>query len=112
MASDLPVLIPPVELTSGTIAEFDGRARRYLAERVPALVIDLSPVTFLSSSGLGRLVDLGRRMHEQGGQVLLAAGSRAVVRLIRLVGLDQVMPHFPSVVEAATYFAARQAPPP
>jgi anti-anti-sigma factor len=75
------------------------------------VVIDLSPVSFLSSSGLSRLVDLGRRMSLHGGKVCLAAASRPVERLVRLVGLDQVMPYFGSVAEASAHLQAASPPP-
>ncbi len=105
---EIPVLVPPVELTAAAEAEFDKQAAPYLEGGAPGLVVDLTPVSVLTSAGLGRLVSLGRSLDERGTAVVLAGGRRSIVKLIRTVGLDTVMPHFPSVEEASAFLRAQR----
>ena len=52
------------------------------------LRIELSGVEFIDSSGLGVLVALTERAREQGGDLIVVAPSRPVVRLLQISGLD------------------------
>ena len=101
--SDIPILVPPAELTAATDTAFEALAAPHLEASAPGLVIDLSAVSLVTSAGLGRLVHLGRALHERGGKLALAGGSRTVTRLLRTVGLDAVMPHFPTAEGAVQY---------
>ena len=107
---DIPVLQPPRELTAASEDAFDALAAPHLESAVPGLVIDLSDVAFITSAGLGRLVYVGRTLDERGAAVALAGGSRAGVKLIRTVGLDTVMPHFPSVEKAVEFVRDESRP--
>ena len=99
----VPILRPPAEFTAATPEAFEREAQPHCESGSSGLVIDLEPVTFISSAGLGRLVHLGHSMGSRGVSVALAGGSRSVVKLIRTVGLDVVMPHFPTVEAARTF---------
>src|SRR5690606_38106595 len=58
----------------------------------PRLVLDLSGVTFLDSTGLAVLVAVHRRARAEGGELSLA-GPRPVVRkLLGITYLDRVFP--------------------
>jgi anti-anti-sigma factor len=69
------------------------RVRGLLTNRSVALVVDLSPTTYLDSSGIRLLFeladDLGRRQQEL--HVVLPEDS-LIRRVITLTGLDQAMP--------------------
>ncbi|HEX9774310.1 MAG TPA: STAS domain-containing protein [Actinomycetota bacterium] len=64
------------------------------------LVLDLSHVSFLDSSGLGALIAGYKRVRERGGRLVLVATSRAVLNVLSLTGLDGVFQVFPTVDEA------------
>ena len=53
-----------------------------------AVVIDLSRLRFIDSSGLGMLVAAERQLHDSGGQLVLARGPQAVHRPFELTSLD------------------------
>ena len=106
MPPPFPVLRPSGDLTAATQDAFDASCAPYL-QGAAGLVVDLEAVTLLTSAGLGRLVWVGRTFGERGASVALAGGRRTIVKLIRTVGLDQVMPHFDSVREATRWLESR-----
>ena len=63
------------------------------------LVLDLSEVDFIDSSGLGAIVAAHRRAHDQGGVVICGA-NEVVMRLFRLARLDRIF-HIALDVEEA-----------
>ena len=73
-----------------------------------AIVIDLSAVTFLGSSGLGTLAELatrspvGRRAKDQAVPVRLVAppDNRAVLRPWEVMKLEPILPLYPDVTAA------------
>src|SRR5579864_5180760 len=64
------------------------------------LVFDLSGVTHIDSTGIGRFIDTYSRLGQAGGQMRLAAASGAVRDSFRVTRLDTVFKFYPSV-EAA-----------
>ena len=54
----------------------------------PEIVLDLSAVTFMASSGLASLLRADRRARELGGRLLLRAPSRAVMDVLQMTHLD------------------------
>ena len=76
--------------------EFDMGASRSSARRSRTtpepwrrVVIDMSDVAFMDSSGLQELVRLDNRARERGLEVVIARPSVPVVRLLELTGLEQ-----------------------
>ena len=63
------------------------------------VVVDLTGVTFLDSSGIGALVS-GRRRLAEGAQLRLVSTQPTILRLFALTGLTSVFPTFPTVAEA------------
>ena len=59
--------------------------------RPDRLVIDLSDVTFIDSSGLGLIVALHKLQKQHEGVVVLTAPQRLVRRVLGLSGIDQVI---------------------
>jgi len=79
--------------------ELDLAARRHLPPRIAALgggaadvvVIDLSAVTFIDSTGLATLVGVQRSLEESGGGLLLRAPGPTVSRMLALAALDELV---------------------
>jgi anti-sigma B factor antagonist len=64
-----------------------------LADRAQgALVIDLSGVDFVDSTGLGVLVGALKRVREAGGRLDVVVTSPRVLKVLGLTGLDVVIP--------------------
>src|SRR3954453_9765121 len=72
-----------------------------LIEHVPAgeegLVIDLSLVPFMDSSGLRALVLGIQRLQRAGARVAVTAPSEQVAKIFRMTGVDKVLDLHPSM---------------
>ena len=55
------------------------------------LVVDLSGVTFIDSTGLGVLVAALKRTRESGGQLTLRSPTRATRKVLDITGLSQLV---------------------
>jgi anti-sigma B factor antagonist len=65
------------------------------------LVIDLTGVGFMDSSGLGVLVTALKRARERDGSLSLVCPEGSVHKVLTITGLDRVFPIYTSVSEAA-----------
>ncbi|MFB7049550.1 STAS domain-containing protein [Streptomyces microflavus] len=65
------------------------------------VVVDMSNITFMDSSGINILVGAHQACEAMQGWLRLANPTASVLRVIELVGLDQVIPCYPSVDHAA-----------
>jgi anti-sigma B factor antagonist len=78
-----------------------------------ALVVDLSGVTFLASSGLAVLVDGARRATAAGGRLHVVAATRVVTRPLEVTGADTLFDTYRDRASALAAVApATVAPPP
>ena len=73
-----------------------------VAARGPSVIVDLTDLEFIDSSGLGVLVRTLRRTREGGGDLYLAAPQQQVRRLLHVTGLIRAFPVHDSVEAAAT----------
>lgn len=65
------------------------------------VVLDLTEVTFLGSSGLAALVDAVSQARERGGSLrIVVDNARPVIRPIELTGLDDVLALYDTVDQA------------
>jgi len=69
------------------------------------LVLDLSEVEFVDSTGLGAVLSLVKRV-PAGGNLVLCGCRTALVELMRLTRLDRVFRLFASEAEAVASFPA------
>jgi anti-anti-sigma factor len=71
-----------------------------MREVSPHLVLDLSGVTFMDSTGLKVLLSLHRRAEAAGGTLAIAGASRSVRKVLSLTGLDQAFSVYDTVADA------------
>ena len=69
------------------------------------LLLDLTGVRFIDSSGVGLLVTAQRRAAETGSQLVLAGPQPAVTRVFELTRTNRVFRIFPSVDEGRAALA-------
>jgi anti-sigma B factor antagonist len=64
------------------------------------LIVDLTQVDFLDSTGLGALIGGQRRAREFGGEVRIVAKEGQILRLLRITGLLKVFSVYPTLEDA------------
>ncbi len=61
------------------------------------IVVDLTHLEFLDSTGLGALIGAHKRAAEHGGSVRIVAQEGQILRLLRITGLLDVFAVYPSI---------------
>lgn len=73
------------------------------------VVLDLSTVSMVDSSGIGLLVRQLTSLKQRGGSIKIVNPSRAAQQTLKIVGLLHLFPSFTSVDEAVQSFSAAGA---
>ncbi|MDH6580498.1 STAS domain-containing protein [Kitasatospora sp. MAP5-34] len=99
------------ELDIATADQLSDRITRDLERRSrrARLVVDLSDLEFCDASGLRALREADTAARRLGGQLRLAIPEGRVLRVVRLTGLDQVLPVFPTLHDATTSRAPKRS---
>lgn len=63
------------------------------------IVVDLSEVDFIDSSGLGVLVGGLKRVKSREGFIALVCSQENILKIFRITGLNKVFPIYPSLDE-------------
>jgi anti-anti-sigma factor len=71
-----------------------------LTEGALGLVVDMTMTTFIDSAGVTALARASRRAAASGATVRLAVTAQPVLRVLSLVGIDQLIEVHPSVTAA------------
>ncbi len=69
--------------------DIDGEIDRINAK---GLNLDLSDISFCDSSGLGLVMGRLKKMRQSGGQASVVNPSERVEKVLRLAGIDKLMP--------------------
>lgn len=85
-------------------------ALRTAAEISPCLVLDMTRLEFMDSTGLGTVLGARRRALQAGGSVSLVCPPRAVRRLLGGTQLQQVFAVYESLAEALSAVAEAARP--
>lgn len=83
------------EVDVATAPELDEKLATVAAS--PRVVVDLSGVTFLDSSGLGVLIKALRRVKETDGSLILVITESRILKVFTITGLDKVLTIVPTV---------------
>jgi anti-anti-sigma factor len=74
----------------------------------PQVVLDLSRVDFMSSSGIRMLLEMLKQSRGTGGDLRLAAAQPGVQRTLEIAGLVRLLKIYPSVGEAVRSFGLQE----
>lgn len=89
---DRTVIAVAGEVDIATAETLDAEITQVLAGGATHLVLDLSEVAFLDSTGLGVLVKGLKRAREAGGSLAVVVTAERIAKVFRITGLDAVMP--------------------
>ena len=81
-------------------AELNNRVHKLLETGKTSLVVDLSGVGFINSSGLGGLILSGSTLKKAGGRMVIAGASKKVLELINVTKLSPVLETLADVRQA------------
>jgi anti-sigma B factor antagonist len=88
------------EMDMGNASEFRRAIESRLESGSIRLVVDMSQLTFIDSSGIRELTVVAKRVREAGGEMVLVAPTREVSRVLEFLKLDAILRITPSL-EAA-----------
>ena len=98
------------EIDLATIPAFEAAIADALTQRPTALIVDLSGVDFLASSGLQALVATRESLTGAAGFAVVANGP-ATSRPIQLTGLEEILSLHPTVADARSAVTGDSRPP-
>jgi anti-sigma B factor antagonist len=85
-------------------AELDEALQASVSEGKHRMVLDMAGVSYISSSGLRTLADVVTKDREAGGDLKLAAVTRKVLRVLRIIGFDKFFSIYDTLEEAVIDF--------
>ncbi|HEX4253981.1 MAG TPA: STAS domain-containing protein [Streptosporangiaceae bacterium] len=92
------VLAGEVDATNSD--ELYGVLESVVAQQPRLMIVDMSELSFMDSTGLRMLLRSTRALDQQGGVLALAAPQMAVARVLQLTRADQLIPVYDSVADA------------
>ncbi|MGO4855632.1 STAS domain-containing protein [Phaeovulum sp. W22_SRMD_FR3] len=96
----LCVVSPGVErLTAATAVVFKEEAGRLIDAGHDRLIIDLTDVSFIDSSGIAALVGLLKRVGNRG-EIVVCGLASSVAQMFRITRMDRVFPSYPDSAAA------------
>lgn len=106
---DVPVLRLEGEIDVSNVGEIRTRMRDVVTNRQFALVVDLTPTSYLDSAGINLLFAVGEEMRGRQQQLHVVLGETSpLTRMVSLTGLDKSLPTH-GTLERALAAAARRA---
>ncbi|MEN9214565.1 MAG: STAS domain-containing protein [Gloeomargarita sp. DG02_3_bins_56] len=92
----LEVLVPPVRLDTTTKDGLTQQVKQIANQRATLVLLDLSQVQFVDSSGLGAIVAALKSLRSAGGELALCQPSEQVKTLLEITGLERIMKVYPN----------------
>jgi anti-sigma B factor antagonist len=106
---DVPVLRLEGEIDVSNVDEIRGRMRELVTNREFALIVDLTPTSYLDSAGINLLFAIGEEMRGRQQQLHVVLNERSpLTRMVSLTGLDKSLPMH-STLERALAATARRS---
>lgn len=97
------------ELDIATAADLQEHIRTAIDDHGPWLILDLSALEFMDSSGLNVIISAYRNIRERNGSLSLAHLNERVTKIVRMVGLHRQVPVHQTVATAVAAMEALEA---
>jgi anti-anti-sigma factor len=91
-------------LELSTVLEFRGRLNNLLSRGQNHIIINLSQLSFIDSSGLTALVTGARSFREQGGVLLISNVSPSIAYTFEITMMEEILSIYSSQEEALQSF--------
>jgi anti-anti-sigma factor len=96
-------------IDAATSAAFEDRLEVAIEDSTRFLVIDLSGVVYISSSGWGVIVKYMQKVGADGGRMALSGMNQPIFKIFRDLGFEPLIPHYMSSGAALSELAAPSA---
>ena len=99
------LVLTPMEtrIEAATIYSFKGQLVDWINKGREKIVLDLTHVGFVDSSGLGAIISTLKSLGD-GGELLLVNPQKSVMNMLKLTRMNRVLKIFNSIEEALSYF--------
>ena len=94
------IVTPVGELDIYTVPLFRKVVLKLEGDRRHDLILDLTRVTFIDSSGLGSLIEIFQKVQSAEGVIAYVVDNPRRLKIFRLVDLDRVFPVFQNLGRA------------
>lgn len=98
--SQVPVVRVVGEIDVYTAPDFKSAINKVIDSGATKIVIDLTDVSYMDSSGFGTLLGATKRIRPKGGAISLIGCSEAIERMLKITRLDTIFGMYPTVDEA------------
>src|SRR5262245_60955057 len=95
-----PVVSCTGEMSEATAELLERELALLVTLEHPSLTVDLSGCRFADVDGMLALLEVIQRITEDGSYLVIVAGTERMARLLRVTGLDQLLPVFATYEEA------------
>ena len=106
---DVFVLMADGGLNRDNARSFTEDIEKMVQSGFTKLIIDCSRLDFISSSGLGTLLVLQKRMKAAGGEVKLCSVKGIVVQALQIMRLDRLFGIYPDLGQARLAFRGERS---
>src|SRR5262245_28832036 len=96
------------KLNNDTVAQFDADLEPVVNSPATVVVLDLTRLEYISSTGLRSMFRVQKAMKARGGKAVLANPTPAVKKVLEIVNAVDVTAVFSSVQELDQYLDAMQ----
>lgn len=105
---EVPVLRLEGEIDVSNVDEIRDRMRELVTNRSFALIVDLTPTSYLDSAGINLLFATGEQMRGRQQQLhVVLSESSPLMRMVSLTGLDKSLPTHGTLERALAAAGAR-----
>ncbi len=94
------IVTPVGELDIYTVPLFRKVVLKLEGDRRHDLILDLSRLTFIDSSGLGSLIEIWQKVQTVDGEIAYVVSNPRMLKVFKLVDLDKVFRVFPNLGRA------------
>lgn len=82
------------------LGEVERAIKKRIEQGTRKLVLDLSKVDFVDSSGVGMLVVTASAMEQAGGRMVIAGAAGTLKRILEIVHLERTVQMYPGAASA------------
>jgi anti-sigma B factor antagonist len=99
----VPVVAAPDEIDMTNADRLEAAFAEASALGHHTFVVDMSGTQFCDSAGVHALVQAHKRSLSEGGEMLLVVSAPAILRVFEIIGIDHLIPSFPTLSQALAY---------